>query len=334
MSGDLVFARPLLLYVGLALVPLWIAWRGWSWRRAALPWAPLQYRRAPARRRRWAALPWGVEALLLVAVVVAAAGPHGVERAELIEDEGVDVMLVLDVSLSMLAEDFEPNRIEALRRIAGDFVARAGGNRVGLVIFARDAYVQTPLTTDHRVLAELLDGVTVYTVNQVQGGGTAVGDALLTAGERLARARRADRDQALVLITDGESNLGLDPVLAARWVAESEVRLYAIGIGGERPMEVFFEGQRVGGDTPYLTVLDDAQLREVAAAAGGRYFRATDTGALEAIFGELSRLESAPLEVREIELRHPYAPFVAAVAFALYLAHLLLSGMLVWRPYR
>mgnify|MGYP000721228641 CR=1 FL=1 len=106
------------------------------------------------------------------------------EELDLIEDEGIDVVLVLDVSLSMMAEDFPPNRLEALRRIASDFIRRSGGHRIGLVIFAKDSYVQTPLTTDHRSLLSLLDGVTVYTLDQAKSGGTSVGDALLVAVER------------------------------------------------------------------------------------------------------------------------------------------------------
>ncbi len=333
MDGAVVFARPAVLGL-LLLLPLWGLWRWRRGRGSVVAVAPLQYRAAPLRRRALAALVLPLELLLLAAAVAGAAGPQVIERYERVEDAGVDVMLVLDVSLSMLAEDFPPNRLAALRGLAGELIARGGGNRFGLVVFAGDAYVQSPLTTDRRVLRALLDDVGADMLNQGTSGGTAVGDALLVAAERLAATRVEGRGQAAVLITDGESNLGVDPLLAARHLAASGVRLHAIGVGGTEPVEVYYEGGRVGGHDAYLTVLDDRQLRTVAEAAGGRFFRATDVGALEAVFDELSRLESAPLEVRRVEVPRSYAPAMAQTALSLFAAHLFLAGMLARRPYR
>ncbi len=339
MSEALQWSRPLVL-LGLLLLPLYALLRIRLLRRDAVPHPPLQYRRAgrrlPGRRRLAGALRLAAELLLLAAVVAALAGPHQSHQLELMEDAGVDVMLVLDVSLSMLAEDFPPNRLEALRRIARDFIARSGSNRLGVVVFAKDVFVQTPLTTDHGILAELLDGVTAHLLNQSgdKSGGTAVGDALLVAAERLAKARVEGRGQALVLITDGESNAGIEPPLAARYAASLGVRLYAIGIGGEEPIEVTFEGQRIGGDDPYLAYLDDRELQAVAAAAGGRYFRATDVGALEEVFAQLSRLESAPLEVRTVEIRRFRTRHLALAALPLFAGCLFLGGVVLRRPFR
>lgn len=327
-------ARPWALALLLA-VPLWVLWRGR--RRRAVPYAPLQYAVAPAARRlgtRLLALVAPVlETLLLAALVIGLAGPYRETRLELMESDGIDVMLALDVSLSMLAEDIEPNRLQALRRIVGDLLARAGGNRVGIVIFAADAYVQTPLTTDHRSLAELVDGITVHTLDQSLSGGTAIGDALLMASERLAASRVEGRDQSLILITDGESNEGIEPQLAARWVAEEDIRLYVVGVGGTEPVRVSFEGRPVGGEgAPYLAVLDDARLQALADAGGGRYWRATDLRALEQIFDELSRLESAPFERRVLAQRQSYASWLALAAFFLFTGHLAVSGLALRRP--
>jgi Ca-activated chloride channel family protein len=218
--------------------------------------------------------------------------------------------------------------------LAGEMIARGGGNRMGLVVFAGDAYVQSPLTTDRRVLAELLGGVGAHMLDQGAGGGTAIGDALLVAAQRLAAAKVEGRDQAVVLITDGESNLGFDPVAAARHLAAAGVRVHAIGVGGTEPVEVWFEGERVGGEDAYLSVLDDRQLPAIAAAAGGRFFRATDVGALEAVFDELSRLESAPLDVRTVEVPRSWGPALAKAVLSLFAAHLFLAGMAARRPYR
>ena len=333
MIGDWSFARPWVL-VALALVPLFVAWRGRRLARARLPYAPLQYRRPPGARRVLARLLLPCEALLLAVLIVAVAGPMRVERIELFDEEGIDVVLVLDISLSMLATDFPPNRLEALRATTRDFIARAGGNRLGLVVFAADTYVHTPLTRDQAALAGLLDGVTVHAINQAKSGGTAIGDALLVAGRQLERGRVEGRDQAVVLVTDGESNVGVEPVLAARYLRDLGIRFYAIGIGGEEPVEVFFEGRRVGGDSPYQAVLDSAELEAMATAADGRFYRATEAGALEEVLAELSRLERAPLERREIEVRGAATHLPAGAALLLLTAQLVLAGLVVRRPMR
>ncbi|MDX1503997.1 MAG: VWA domain-containing protein [Thermoanaerobaculia bacterium] len=334
MTDAVAFARPEVLF-GLALLPLWGLLRWRAERRRTVPYPPLQYR-PPRGWRRWAqAVSIPVECLLLAAVVAALAGPYRESEVELIDDPGIDVVLALDVSLSMLATDFPPDRLEALRRLAHDFVIRAGGHRVGIVIFAKDSFVQTPLTTDHQVLRQLLDGVTVHTLDQTKSGGTALGDALLVAAEHLKTRRLPGRGQAVVLITDGQSNAGSEPTLGARYLRELDIRLYAIGIGGEEPVEVFFEGRRVGtDDDPYLTKLDDAELRRIAAAAGGRSYRAVDADALERVFGELSRLESAPLEVRRMAVRRPVEPAASLAAWGLFAVTLVMGGVLLRRPFR
>ncbi len=321
------WARPWLL-TALALLPLhgWLRWR--LARRGAVAFAPLQYASSPPWPRRLAALELPLELLLLGLVLLALAGPYRATEIELIEDEGIDVMLVLDVSLSMLAEDFAPNRLAVLRDFAGDFIARAGGHRIGLVIFAKDAYVQTPLTTDHLTLFELLAGVTVFALNRNESAGTAIGDALLVATDRLRASRVAGRDQALILITDGESNDGIDPRLAGRALHEEGIRLYTLGIGGETPVGVTLEGRVIGGERPYQAFLDDRQLRALSEAAEGRYWRATDAGALEAIFRQLSRLASAPLQRRTIERRETLAPPLAGLILVLFAALIALSASL------
>lgn len=235
----------------------------------------------------------------------------------------------------MLAEDFEPNRLESLREIAGEFITRSGGNRVGLVVFAKDTFVQVPLTTDHSVLLQLLEGVSTRSIDQEKSGGTAIGDALLVAADQLDRSRIPDRDQALVLITDGESNMGIEPLTAARYVRHVGARFYAIGIGGEEPIEVWVDGEILGGEEdPYLAFLDDAELLAMTEAAEGRYWRATDAGTLEEIFAELSRLEHAPLETRELEIRNGYSYLAALAALPLFALHLFLGGVVLRRPFR
>lgn len=332
-------AHPSALWTLLALLPIgWLRLR--QKRRQRVIHAPLQYASlenvpGPSRRRRLARLSLPLELLVLAVALVALAGPYREQRLELFEDEGIDVMLVLDISLSMLAEDFPPNRLDALRRIARDFVARSGGHRLGIVVFAGDAYVQSPLTTDLGFVTSLLEEATVHAISQSKSGGTAVGDALLVATDRLLARRVEGRDQAVILITDGESNLGIDPVLAARHLADSEIRLYAIGIGGREPIGVTFEGRVVGQDGhAYQAYLDDGQLEAIAEAAGGRYDRADAVGVLEELFVELSRLESAPLEPRTLARRHSLSPILALVLLPLFALRLFAVEGLLRRPFR
>jgi len=327
------FAHPAVLWA-LLLLPLWAVWRWRVGRRAAVAAAHLQHRPSP-RRHRWpAALVLPLEVLLLTAAIVTAAGPRSVETVERWDDPGVDVMLVLDVSLSMLAEDFPPSRLAVLRELAGDLVDRGGGNRFGLVVFAGDAYVQSPMTTDTHVLRSLLDGVGAHMLNQGVGGGTAIGDALLVAADRLAAARVPGRDQAVVLITDGESNVGADPVAMARHLGEQGVRFHALGLGGTEPVAVTFEGEPVGPDGAYLAVLDAAELEAMASAAGGRFHRVIDATVLETVFDELSRLESAPLTVRRLDFPRSHVPMLALALLLLFAGHLTLAGVVARRPYR
>lgn len=354
MSESLELARPLIL-LGWFLLPVYALLRRRWMERSAVPYPPLQDLRAGAREARpsgetasrqgrlWSRfralvayrLVVPLEVVLLGLGLLGLAGPYRQTTLELVEDEGVDVALVLDASLSMLAEDFPPNRLDALRRLAEDLIARSGGNRVSIVLFALDPYVQSPLTTDHRVLSELLAGVTVHSLNQSLSGGTAIGDALLVAAEQLTRARIPGRDQALVLITDGESNQGIDPVLAARYLREEGVRFYAIGVGGEEPVAVTFEGEPVGGaDSPYLAALDTTQLRAMAEAAEGDFYRATDVGALERILGAISRLESSPLESRILETHQPTTAPLALICLLLYTVTLTANGVVLRRPFR
>ena len=327
MIESFALARPMVLFA-LLLVPLYAAWRWRSLGRAGVPYAPLQYRNAGRKGGGFFIV--GAEALVLTIVLAAIAGPHQLSELELIDDPGIDILLVLDVSLSMLAEDFEPNRLAGLQRTVRDFLRRSGSHRIGMVIFAKDTYVQCPLTTDRLVLTELLESATVYTMNNSKSGGTAVGDAVLVGVEQLKKARLPGRDQAMILITDGESNAGIDPVLAGRYARQEEVRFYAIGIGGEEPIGVMFEGRPVGVDSVYQAYLDDTELKNVTAAAEGRYFRVTDDQVLDQVFADLSRLESAPLEVRTVRQRTVHVRWIALAALLCFTVWLILAG-LVWR---
>ncbi len=331
----LAFDTPLVLGA-LLLAPLYGLMRRHLLRRAAIPFAPLQVARATGLRTLLMRLQVPFEMLILIVVVGALAGPHRRDEIELIGAEGLDIALALDISASMQAADFPPNRLEALKGLAVDFVRRSGSDRIAVYAFAKHVFSQTPLTTDHGTLSSLIDGLAFKTIDHADSGGTALGDALIAAADGLLRVRVPDRDQVIVLITDGQSNVGSDPILAARFAAENEFALYVVGIGGEEPIEVYVDGK------PFITIediilktsLDDTQLKEIAAAAAGQYFRAKEMDALAAIFDDLARLDTTPLEVETVEIQHSYAPALAMLAALLFVTWLLIDASLLRRPLR
>lgn len=289
----MTFARPLLLLLLLGL-PLWWWWR--ARRLARLPGAPLSDVRpvaGPVERRWVARLPLTLRSLCLAAWIVAVAGPRvGSARAEL-RSEGISIVLAVDISSSMLAEDFSPaNRLDVARRTATDFVRARSSDRIGLVAFAGEALTQVPITTDYQVVEE--------TIRQLRVGiledGTAIGTAIATGANRLRRA--PGKSKVLVLLTDGENNRGtVDPRTAAQAAATFGIRIYTIGVGtqGEAPVPT---GQGPLG-LRYETMpvkIDEVLLGEVARMSGGRYFRATDAASLSSIFAEINRLEKTPVQ--------------------------------------
>jgi Ca-activated chloride channel family protein len=287
------FARPLLLLL-LAALPLWWWWR--ARRLARMPGAPLSDVRpasGPVERLWIARLPVSLRSVCLGAWIVAMAGPRlGSARAEL-RSEGISIVLAVDISSSMLAEDFSPaNRLDVARRTATDFVRARSSDRIGLVAFAGEALTQVPITTDYPVVEEAIRQLRVGILED----GTAIGTAIATAANRLRRA--PGKSKVLVLLTDGENNRGtVDPRTAAQAAATFGIRIYTIGVGtqGEAPVPT---GQGPLG-LRYETMpvkIDEQLLGEVARTTGGRYFRATDAASLSNIFSEINRLEKTPVQ--------------------------------------
>ena len=247
----------------------------------------------PSERLWVARLPVTLRSVCLGAWIVAAAGPRvGAARAEL-RSEGISIVLALDLSSSMLAEDFAPaNRLDVARRTAIEFVRARSSDRIGLVAFASQALTQVPITTDYPVLEEAIRHLRIGILED----GTAIGTGIATAANRLRRA--PGKSKVIVLLTDGENNAGtVDPRTAAQAAAAFGIRVYTIGVGteGEAPVPT---GQGPLG-LRYQTMpvkIDEQLLGDVARATGGRYFRATDAASLANIFGEINRLEKTPVQ--------------------------------------
>ncbi len=255
-------------------------------------------------------LPW----LAMILALAAVARPQeGVRKSE-VETQGVDIMLAIDISPSMAAEDFQPdNRLEVAKRTALDFVRQRTHDRIGLVGFAGTAFSQCPLTLDHDALEELLSNLDFGLAED----GTAVGMGLATAVAGLRESKTPTR--IVILLTDGQSNRGaVDPLTAADVAKALGVKVYTVlaGRGGVVPVPV--GDPLLGRRTEMVRMdVDETSLREIAKRTNGRFFRAVDPAALAAIYGEIDRLERAPIKSIEYREYYDIGPYLLIAAAAL-----------------
>lgn len=237
-----------------------------------------------------------VQLIVFSLLIMAMARPRAVLDLAETSVNVVDINLVLDISSSMRAEDFKPNRLEAAKATARKFIKDREGDRIGLLVFAGESYIQCPLTIDYDVLLDLLDQVEI--VDEAHDG-TAIGMAIAHGINRL-RGSEA-RSRIIVLLSDGSNNAGeLDPITAAGFAAEYDIRVYAIGVGsrGKAPFPVddpVFGKRYVQVDVE----MDEETLRQVAETTGGEYFRATDEERLYEIYEEINALERVEISVKQ-----------------------------------
>ena len=226
--------------------------------------------------------------------ILALARPQIQETTQERYAEGVDIILVLDTSTSMRAEDFKPNRFEAAREVASEFIEGRMSDRIGLIVFAAKAFTQAPLTLDYPFLQSMLAEVDVGIIQD----GTAIGTALATAVNRLKDT--VAKSKVIILLTDGQNNRGeIDPVTASEVAATLGVRIYAVGVGayGEAPFAV---DRPFGGRQRQMVPveIDEGMLRSIAAKTGGQYFRAVNEQALREIYSQIGELEKTQIETR------------------------------------
>ncbi|MGN6390727.1 MAG: VWA domain-containing protein [Gemmatimonadales bacterium] len=322
----MTFSRPWLLLRLLGLAVWW-----WERRRRTTPAAAYSDVSIPAAvsaRRWWVAVPPALRALSVAMLVLAAAGPRvGGDTVEL-KQEGIAIVIAIDISSSMLAEDFAPsNRLAVAQQQAVAFIRGRTADRIGLVAFAGEALTQVPVTLDYPVVEQAVMDLKIGSLED----GTAIGSGLATAVNRLRRA--PDKSKVVLLLTDGENNKGLiDPRTAAATAAAFGIRVYTIGVGtiGEAPIPT---GRGLGGFRYELLPvrIDEPLLREIADKTGGRYFRARDSEALSRIFRQIDALEKTPVQVtRYTKYDEATRPLLLTGLFALAL-ELLMSGTLVVR---
>ena len=258
-------------------------------------------------RARLKALPSALMYAGLALAVLALARPQDRNVVQERFAEGVDIMMVLDTSTSMRAEDFQPNRFEAARQVGAEFINSRTSDRVGLIVFAAKAFTQAPLTLDYDFLTELLNEVEVGVIED----GTAIGTALAMAVNRLKDTEAASK--VIILLTDGQNNRGeLSPETAAEVAQTMGVRIYSIGVGqhGEAPFPT--NSPFSGRSTRMVPIeIDEEMLQSVANMTGGRYFRATNNRALRDIYSEIGELEKTKIEERVYtDYEERYASFL------------------------
>jgi Ca-activated chloride channel homolog len=279
--------------------------------------AALLGRFAPRGARLIARAPAWLRAIAFAAAVIAVASPRTGAAVVDVDAEGIAIVLVVDISSSMLAEDFAPqNRLAVAKQTVADFVRTRQYDRIGLVAFAGEALTQVPITIDYVVLYQALE--------QLQAGtgmledGTAIGTAIATAANRLRRA--PGESKVMILLTDGENNRGeIDPLTAARAAAAFDIRIYTIGVGSEGTAPIPIATGPFGVQYANLPVsIDEPLLTEIATLSGGQYFRAKDEQGLEAIYERIGEMETSTVQVRRyVDYTPHYLPLLALAMVAL-----------------
>lgn len=317
--NNIEFAYPAFFYA-LVLVPLMLAWYLWKGKKgsAALKLSGFEnLDEHLGSGRIWLR---HVLALLRIAVVtliiIVLARPQSSNQWDQVTTEGIDIVLCMDVSGSMRAMDFKPNRLEASKNVGIEFVNAREDDRFGLVVFAGESFTQCPMTTDRAVVVNFLKDVDFGVIEE----GTAIGMGLATAVNRIKESRA--KSKVIILLTDGVNNRGdIGPVTAAEIAAGYEIRVYTIGVGSRGtapiPVQDMF-GRTVTRDMP--VEIDEDVLKQIAETTGGSYFRATDNNKLREIYQEIDQLEKTRLDVKHFsKKKEEYFPFLLAAMIILLL---------------
>lgn len=315
----IVFAYPVVFSL-LLLIPLVIFWYTKKRRQGTVMVSSTRNFGEIQSWKNWFRhIPFLLRVLAIICLIIALARPQIRNDEELTNGEGIDIILCLDISGSMLAQDFSPNRMEAAKRVASDFIDARPTDRIGLVIFSGESFTMAPLTTDRTVLKNQLFNVESGLLED----GTAIGSGLATSVERLRSSK--SRSKVIILLTDGENNGGLIDPNTAKEIAKSVgVRVYTIGVGTEgfAPMPV----QTAGGVIMQKekVSIDEKLLTQIANETGGKYFRAKDNESLSSIYKEIDQLEKTRIEITTLKrYSEQFFPFALAAALFVFMEYLL-----------
>lgn len=324
----MVFANPTYLYLLLLLIPM-IGWYIWKLSRSE---ATLQvsasqaFNKAPTTYKVYLRhLPFVLRMVAIAILIVVLARPQSTNSWQNSSTEGIDIMLTMDISGSMLAEDLKPNRLEAAKDVAASFINGRPNDNIGLVVFSAESFTQCPLTTDHTVLLNLFKDIRS---EMIDNNGTAIGLGLANAISRIKDSQA--KSKVIVLLTDGSNNAGeIAPVTAAQIAKTFGVRIYTIGVGtqGEAP----YPHQTAFG-VQYQNIpvdIDEKTLTQIAVETGGEYFRATDNKSLKAIYEQIDKLEKTKISVQEFSKKQEDYKNWALLAFAILLIEIILRNTLL-----
>jgi Ca-activated chloride channel family protein len=319
--NNIRFAQPLFLYL-LAVIPVMVAFYLLKQQKASaslrMPGLQPFTKASKTFRHYLRHILFAFRTIAIALLIVVLARPQTSDQFQDMSTEGIDIVLTLDISGSMLAQDFRPNRIEAAKNVATEFISGRPYDRIGLVVFSGESFTQCPLTTDHAVLINLL--------REIQSGmiedGTAIGMGLATAVNRIKDSEA--KSKVIILLTDGVNNRGeIAPATAAGIAKTYGIRVYTIGVGtqGVAPYPV---------QTPYGTQYQDMQveidetiLREIAQTTGGKYFRATDNDKLTQVYNEIDKLEKSKIDVKQLNRKEEKYLLPAIIAFCLLVLEIL-----------
>lgn len=316
--NNITFANPWML-LGLILIPLLAGWWFWRYRRQkpTLKHSNLEQFEGYEKTllQRLYPLLYVLRLVAVAALVVALARPQSKMSRRESKVEGIDIVLALDVSGSMLSEDFSPNRLEAAKKVAAKFIEGRKNDRIGLVVFAGEAFTQIPLTIDHHVLLEQLSKIKSGQIKD----GTALGDGLATAINRIKESQA--KSKVIILLTDGVNNIGsVDPQSAAEIASLYDIRLYTIGVGsrGMAPYPMRDPWGRIVRQSIPVEI-DEGLLRQMAETTDdGHYYRATNKQSLQNIFDQIDKMEKTRIDVTQYsQTKDEYLPLLLLGIFAL-----------------
>ncbi len=266
-------------------------------------------------------LPFILRVLAVILIVIAVARPQASNSWRTENTEGIDIMIALDISGSMLAEDFRPNRLEASKSVANDFILSRPNDNIGLVLFAGKSFTQCPLTTDHAVLINLFNNIEYGMIED----GTAIGLGLANAVNRLRDSQA--KSKVVILLTDGDNNRGdIAPVSAGELAQTFGIRVYTIGVGSRGRVNIPVQTPMGRQYQQIESAFDEKPLEEIAAMTGGKYFRATNNEKLRSIYQEIDQMEKTKINVREYNKKYEEYFIFALAGLLLLVIELLLRN--------
>ncbi|MDR0430666.1 MAG: VWA domain-containing protein [Tannerellaceae bacterium] len=324
----MVFENPTYLYLLLLLVPL-IGWYIWKLNKsqASLQVSSSQVFDLPEANSYKVYLrhiPFVLRMVAIALLIIVLARPQSTNSWQNSSTEGIDIMLAMDISGSMLAQDLKPNRLEAAKDVAASFINGRPNDNIGLVVFSGESFTQCPLTTDHTVLLNLFKDIHSGMIDD----GTAIGLGLANAVSRIKDSQAISK--VIILLTDGSNNMGeIAPVTAAEIAKTFGIRVYTIGVGTKGMAPYPFQ-TAFGIQYQNIPVeIDESTLKQISSITGGQYFRATDNASLKEIYSEIDKMEKTKISVQEFSKKQEEYKHWALLIFALLLVEILLRNTLL-----